>query len=144
MTRRAIFQPSDVRLQLVVVTRHEHHRGVRVLLEDLQGGEIGEGLRLVALDLDLVWVELVVLPDARRGGLFDPCGEGVGVRDRLAVAVLGPDVVREDAADAGIVELVDGGRVLEQRVHDVEAVLQGLHARVAESVVLTGSSPQGY
>src|SRR4051794_23581585 len=51
--------------QLVVVAGDEDLRGVRVLLEHLVRREVRQGLRVVAVDVDLVDAELVVLPDHR-------------------------------------------------------------------------------
>jgi hypothetical protein len=54
---------------------------------------------VIAVDRDVVDVEQVVLPDDRRGRLRDPCRKLVAALNRLAVAVLRPDVIRQGAAN---------------------------------------------
>src|SRR5689334_10531468 len=93
--------------QLVVVARHEDDRRLGVLLEDLVGRQVGERLCMIAVDRHVVDVEEVVLPDDRRGRFRDPGRQLVAALDRIAVAVMGPDVVRQDAANAFGIERVN-------------------------------------
>ena len=119
-----------------MVARDEDDRRLGVLLEDLVRREVGERLCLIAVDRDVVDVEEVVLPDDRRGRLRDPSRKLVAALNRVAVAVLGPDVVGQGAANAFGVERVNGRRVLVEDVGDVNTVLQCLQAVLSTSVSL--------
>src|SRR5690242_21664702 len=81
-------------------------------------GVVHERLRLVALDLDGVDTEEVVLPGAVARRAPDPLDERVGTDDRLSIPVLRPDVCGDERAQAHVVEAVDAGAVAVERVLD--------------------------
>ena len=118
-------QPPALAAQLDVVAPDEQPRRLRSVLEHLVRRVVHERLGAVALDVDVVDAEQVMLPDDRGDRLGDPGRERVAPADGIGVAVLGPHVVGQHRAQAGEVEPVDRGRVAVQHVGDVAAVLQG-------------------
>src|SRR3954464_10468539 len=130
-------QPADppaagLAPQLGVVAADEQLRALRILGEHLVRGVVDERLRVVAVDLDVVDAQQVVLPDDAGDGVADPAGDRVAAGDRLGVAVLRDEVVGQDGAQAVHVEAVDRRRVAVQRVGDVGAVLQRADRRVGD------------
>src|SRR4051812_31814159 len=130
-------QPADppaagLAPQLGVVAADEQLCALRSLGEHLVGGVVDERLRVVAVDVDVVDAQQVMLPDDAGDGVADPAGDRVAAGDRLGVAVLRDEVVGQGGAQAVNVEAVDRGRVAVQRVGDVGAVLQRPDRRVGE------------
>src|SRR4051794_35934113 len=130
-------QPADppaagLAPQLGVVAADEQLRALRILGEHLVRGVVDERLRVVAVDLDVVDAQQVVLPDDAGDGVGDPAGDCVAAGDRLGVAVLGDEVVGQDGAQAVDVEAVDRRGVAVQRVGDVGAVLQRADRRIGD------------
>ena len=109
--------------QLVVVPADQHLRGLRVIGEYLVGGVVHQCPGVVALHVDVVDAEQVVLPDHRRDRLRDPARDRVAPNQRLGVPVLRPQVVGQGAAEPFGVESVDSRRVAVEDVGDVDPVL---------------------
>src|SRR3954447_16635444 len=86
--------------KLVVVAPDEQLRSVRLGGEDLVGRVVDERLGVVAVDLDVVDAEEVVLPDHVGAEAADPLRDGVAALDRVGVAVLRHEVVGQDGAQA--------------------------------------------
>src|SRR3954471_24573999 len=87
-------QPADLPAvhlapQLGVVAADEQLRALRVLGEHLVRGVVDERLRAVALDLDVVDAQQVMLPDDTGDGVADPAGDRVAAGGRLGVGVTG-------------------------------------------------------
>src|SRR3954465_4226057 len=86
-------QPADppaagLAPQLGVVAADEQLCALRRLGEHLVGGVGDDRLRVVAVDVDVVDAQQVMLPDDAGDGVADPAGDRVAAGDRLRAAAL--------------------------------------------------------
>ena len=100
---------------------------VVVALELLVRRVVDERRRAVALHVDVVDAEQVVLPHAGLRRVADPADHRVGALGRLGVAVLRPEVRVQHVGQPVRVGGVDAGRVAVERVLDEHPLLDSGH-----------------